>query len=104
MLPPVLANVKETCLFWLDAHYSGGITFKGSIETPISKELNLILSHPEEHIILIDDARNFVGKEGWPSLELLRDIVNRRRTGWVFEVRDDIIRIHKSHQRRSPND
>lgn len=33
VLPHVLAQVSEPSLFWLDAHYSAGITAKGNTET-----------------------------------------------------------------------
>ena len=34
MLPKVLNSVKEPTLFWLDGHYSGGITARGVKDTP----------------------------------------------------------------------
>jgi len=96
MLPDILANITQPCLFWLDAHYSGGVTAKGKLETPSLLELHHILDHPiAEHVILIDDARCFVGKNDYPTIEDLRDFILKRRPGWVFYVKDDIIRIHK---------
>ncbi|KKK99589.1 hypothetical protein LCGC14_2631260 [marine sediment metagenome] len=35
VLPIIISKIKQPCLFWLDAHYSSGITAKGEIETPI---------------------------------------------------------------------
>src|SRR6185369_3710483 len=56
LLSDYLANINEPCLFWLDGHYSGGITAKGTLETPIKNELTVILKHPvDSHVILIDD-------------------------------------------------
>src|SRR4029079_19466137 len=50
-----IANIHEPCLFWLDGHYSGGITARGTLETPIKNELTVILKHPvDSHVILID--------------------------------------------------
>jgi hypothetical protein len=45
VLPEVMANINEPCLFWLDAHYSGGVTAKSVLETPIVKELRVLLEH-----------------------------------------------------------
>jgi hypothetical protein len=60
VLPKVLSQLYVPAVFWLDAHYSMGITAKGNQNTPILEELKLILSHPiKNHIILIDDARCF---------------------------------------------
>jgi hypothetical protein len=95
-LPRILMDVTRPCLFWLDAHYSGGITAKGALETPVIQELSCIFRHSvAEHVILIDDAREFVGRNDYPTIEELRNLTFERRPDWIFEVKDDIIRIHK---------
>jgi hypothetical protein len=95
LLPQVLAGLNEPALFWLDAHFSGGATAKGDLETPIIQELDGILNHAvRDHVILIDDARCFVGANDYPTVDSVRTTVLSRRPGWTFEVRDDIIRIH----------
>jgi hypothetical protein len=95
VLPRLLVQIDEPCLFWLDAHYSGGGTAQGRVLTPIFEELERILNHPLwTHVILIDDACDFVGAEGYPTIAELKDFVCARRPGWKFHVRDDIIRIH----------
>lgn len=92
VLERILVEVSEPCLFWLDAHYSGGETARGELETPIEKELELIFArrNPAD-IILIDDARLFTGVT-YPALESLehRAASSHLRS---FEVTDDIIRI-----------
>jgi hypothetical protein len=96
VLPDIINHLTRPCLFWLDGHYSGGITSKGQLETPVSKELESILQHPlASHVILIDDARCFTGQNDYPTIEELRDYLRRARPQWAFEVRDDIIRIHE---------
>lgn len=98
VLPDILINLKEPCVFWLDGHYSEGITAKGKIETPIMQELHHILDHSiSEHIILIDDARLFIGQNDWPTIEDLQNLIFEKHPDWEFEVKDDIIRIHKRH-------
>jgi len=95
VLPEILKSVSQPCLFWLDSHYCGGVTAKGSKVTPVVEELGTILAHPiEAHVILVDDARCFRGVGDWPTLEALRNLVITARAGWVFEVRHDIIRIY----------
>jgi hypothetical protein len=92
VLPEILRSLREPALFWLDAHYSGGATARGKKETPIAEELMAILAHPiKEHVILIDDARCFNGARDYPTLDTLQGLVGG--TGFLFEVRDDIIRI-----------
>lgn len=41
----ILKQIRESCLFWLDAHYSGGITATGNKHSPIIEEINTILKH-----------------------------------------------------------
>jgi hypothetical protein len=94
LLPAVLASISHPCLFWLDAHYSGGITAKGAVETPILSELACILSHRlHNHVVLIDDAREFTGAHDYPTLTAVRDLVAQHRPQSVIRVQHDIIRI-----------
>lgn len=95
VLPRILREIARPCLFWLDAHHSGVLTARGSIESPVLPELQAILSHPVAgHVVLIDDAHEFVGQGGYPTIPELRALVGERRPGWVCQVEDDIIRLH----------
>ncbi|HOX15144.1 MAG TPA: hypothetical protein PLP18_03360 [Smithellaceae bacterium] len=96
ILPVLLAEIKEPCLFWLDAHFSGGVTGQADSETPIIKEIKAILEHScSDHVVLIDDAREFTGNKNYPTLEELRQLIQQRRKEWRMVVDADIIRIHK---------
>ena len=44
ILPSILTKINEPTLFWLDGHYSGESTSKGNLNTPILRELNLVLN------------------------------------------------------------
>jgi FkbM family methyltransferase len=100
LLPAILEMVDEPALFWLDAHYSGDGTGRGQVDSPIVKELQSIFAHPvKDHVILIDDARQFLGKDGYPTLDELRALVLGSRPGAAFQVKDDIIRIHTQRRR-----
>ncbi len=95
VLPEILAGITGPCLFWLDAHCSGGVTARGDCETPVVKEVAAILDHDERgHVVLIDDARCFVGKDGYPTLDQLRNLILAIRPEWTFEVEDDIVRAY----------
>ena len=90
-----IGRINEPCLFWLDGHYSGGITAKGALETPIKNELTAILSHPiDGHVILIDDARCFTGENDYPTLDELRNFIAERKPKHKFSVEHDVIRAH----------
>lgn len=94
VLPHVLSKIPQSCLFWLDAHYSGGITARGIDDTPILRELQKIFDHPiKDHVILIDDSRCFVGQDGYPTIDELRHFLNEKQPNYTFEVADDIICI-----------
>jgi hypothetical protein len=94
-LPRVLESLQEPALFWLDGHFSGGVTSRGRLETPIVQELKAVLQHPVGgHVVLIDDSREFTGQHDYPTLDEIRTLVLERRPGSAFEVEDDIIRIH----------
>jgi len=99
VLPEILKDVTQPCLFWLDAHWSAGSTAKGELETPILQELRCILNHAsaENHIVLIDDARCFTGGNDYPTLHVLKDFIREMHPNWIFEVKDDIIRIHSNN-------
>lgn len=54
ILPKLLKKINNPCIFWLDGHYSGGITARGELNTPIFKELEAVLNHKiKNHVILI---------------------------------------------------
>ncbi len=98
VLPRVLANIDKPCLFWLDAHWSEGSTAKGKTNTPILQELQCILNYKkaDEHIVLIDDARLFIGMDDYPTLEALEHFVRAIHPNWIFDVKDDIIKTHSN--------
>lgn len=74
VLPELREHIKQPCLFWLDAHYSGKGTALAERETPIVAELSCIFAHAaNQHVILIDDARCFNGQSDYPSLVELRN-------------------------------
>ena len=94
LLGEILGNLSEPAIFWLDAHYSGGITGRADADTPIERELSGIFSHAVKgHVILIDDARLFVGRHNYPRIRSLAQLASRN--GYQFKIRDDIIRIYK---------
>jgi hypothetical protein len=96
VLPVIMEELLGPTLFWLDGHYSGGITAKGEMDTPISKELQTILdSSNKDHVILIDDARCFDGTNDYPFLDELLAIV-RSSSEYEIEVSADIIRLTPS--------
>ena len=91
VLMQLTPTLTEPALFWLDGHYSGGITAKGSTVCPIFGELNAIFNHNQHHIILIDDARLFVGEDDYPTLAELSAYIKDHNRDYNVTVKDDII-------------
>jgi hypothetical protein len=92
ILDNVMKHVgNRTVFFWLDGHYSGGITGKAtSYETPIRMELqaiaNFIRTRPStKPIIAIDDARCFGSMLGYPTLSDLVSFANDASLMWNIE-------------------
>jgi hypothetical protein len=95
MLPRLLDHIDQPCVFWLDAHFSRGLSTKGEVDTPIEQELEAILNHhTHPHVILIDDARDFNGTNYYPKLRDLRKELMTKRPSWIFEIKGNIIRFH----------
>lgn len=93
LMASVINKLDSPALFWLDGHYSGGLTAQGTIDTPICAELEAILmSRHKEHVILIDDVRCFDGTNNYPHLDDLLKVV-RDKSNYCAEVSADIIRL-----------
>lgn len=93
MLGQMINEIEEPIIFWLDGHYSGGMTAKGEQECPIWGELDKIFPTSASHVLLIDDARCFVGENGYPTLDELRMYFDKLEIPYTFEVDCDVIRV-----------
>lgn len=90
-----LRGLEQPALFWLDAHYSAGVTAMGALQTPVKDELRAILSHRiKRHHILIDDVKDFNGQNDYPTVAEILDMVQEfgfedyevRVEGAVFRI------------------
>ena len=95
-LPALLNSLnaleKSDISFWLDGHYSGGDTFHGLLDTPISKELATIAQHIESFssvTVLVDDVRCFnpiiSDFAHYPDLEFLVKFAIGNDLYWTIE-------------------
>ena len=93
LLPVVLASLDGPALFWLDGHYMGEESGRGTEDTPVIAEMTALVGHAVRgHVVLIDDARLFDGTGGYPRLEAFTAWVEERRPGTRVSVDGDIIR------------
>ncbi|MBN2762819.1 MAG: hypothetical protein JXR41_07000, partial [Bacteroidales bacterium] len=62
VLDNITKDLQEPAIFWLDGHYSAGITARGDKDCPIYGEINAIFRYKKlDHILLVDDACYFNG-------------------------------------------
>jgi hypothetical protein len=93
VLNKLIPQIDNPALFWLDGHWSGGITAKAEKECPVPEELEAILKSQLLHVILIDDARLFNGIHDYPTLEEIKNIVTNNEKNYHLEIDSDIIRL-----------
>jgi len=95
ILPKLIKKINSRSLFWLDAHHSMGITSKGTTETPILKELKSISRDKiKNHVILVDDARDFKGVGDYPTIKKVKQFVKKNFSDYKTKIESDIILIY----------
>ncbi len=79
--------IRQPVLFWLDAHYSGGNTYKGQF--PILNEIDIINAQYDNAVLLIDDARFitscWTGSQYCELVELIKALDKKKRYIAIFE-------------------
>ena len=87
IFPELLAKLSGGVCFWLDGHFSGGITTKSLLDTPIKSELREIgrnLHLYDRCVVLIDDIRE-CGSGDYPPLEYFVFWALRHGFNWTIE-------------------
>lgn len=91
-LPRVLEALSEPAVFWLDGHWSGEGTGKGDVEEPVLLSLRQIREHPVRgHVVFIDDARYFDGKDGRPGIVEVLLRLQEVDPSYRIRILDDIV-------------
>jgi len=92
VMPSLLLRLKGDINFWLDGHYSAGVTFKGNKNCPVEEELIAIknnLLNFTKVSILIDDVRLFLPTNttysDYPSIGFLVDWARVNNFNWRVE-------------------
>jgi hypothetical protein len=93
LLKGILEEVNEPAIFWLDAHYSGGLTARGDSDCPIYEEIDVIFEKQRNHVLLIDDARCFNGQGDYPEIDQLTNYIQSKNPQYKVSVENDIIRF-----------
>jgi hypothetical protein len=97
----LLATIGGNVCFWLDGHYSAGVTFKGPQDTPIMDELTAIgrnIAQMGKIVVMVDDVRCFDPRNpefsAYPPVDFLVDWARKHNLTWHIE--HDIF-IAKNH-------
>jgi hypothetical protein len=91
ILEDIVKNLQSDISFWLDGHFSGDITFKGELSSPIVNELEIIaryLPNLTNVRVLVDDVRDFVfgsKDESYPSIDYLVSWARKNNLYWTIE-------------------
>lgn len=96
----LLAPAREPTLYWLDAHWSGGLTAGEEHECPVLDELRLTSPGTNADCYLIDDAHMFNGAPSaphnpaqWPTVSDIEALVTTLRPGYSVTVVENVIVI-----------
>jgi hypothetical protein len=105
-LRELVPQLEGPALFWLDAHWSTGKTAGREDQCPILEEIALINQSPQEHFIVIDDARLFTAPpppplrvEQWPDIwRIEKELQKGPFPRYVIITRDMIVAAPKKHE------
>lgn len=90
----IINSISTRAVFWLDGHYSGTYTALGDVECPIYGEIDGVFSGKiKDHILLVDDARCFVGENSYPTVEELYNYIKKYNPNYKMSVFVDILRF-----------
>lgn len=95
---PALIDATHPTFYWLDGHWSGGVTAGAEEECPILGELAALRSGHPDDVILVDDARLFAAAPPpphdpakWPTLAELFDALMREEVPRHITILEDIV-------------
>jgi hypothetical protein len=92
VLADIVKTIKDTAIFWLDGHYSGGRTGRGKKDCPVYEELAAIFNNSKtRHVIIIDDVRLFNGTSDYPLLQDFLNWWNVNHPDYDVEIIDDLM-------------
>ncbi|MDA7921684.1 hypothetical protein N9Z18_01540 [Verrucomicrobiales bacterium] len=87
----VIGESPGRVVFWLDGHYSGGIT--ATSKCPLVEEVRTILTRRPHDVILIDDVHCFGVAKDYPTVQSIEEMVVGLSPGAKLQVEDNILRI-----------
>jgi hypothetical protein len=97
-LPIILKKLRLPAIIWLDAHWSGGITFGEEDECPLIEEIEALKNSRNPNYIFIDDARMFTAPppkphnpKYWPDIRTVLSKLGEIRENSYTIIFEDVI-------------
>ena len=101
-LKTLLPKLSKKCIFWLDAHWSGGDTYGETNQCPLIEEIKIINEYQMESFIFIDDARLFLSPpqpphqmDDWPHVTEIIHLLNAYNQSRYIVIIEDVIIVPK---------
>ena len=93
VFPNLIPKLTGEINFWLDGHFSTGVTHQGPKDSPIEEELACIeknIGNFSKIAILVDDIRYFINPSshqftGYPKIDVLVDWAKKNNLEWHIE-------------------
>ncbi len=77
---------NSSVLYWLDGHYSGGVTALGEDFSPIINELSAIFNkNSHNYVAIIDDVRLFKNDSNYISLDDLEKYITQNNKNYYYD-------------------
>ncbi|MEO5650328.1 MAG: hypothetical protein ABIR03_10460 [Ginsengibacter sp.] len=97
VLPDLVTDIEGTCLFWLDGHWCDVTELGKDKECPLLDEIKALKNFGDS-VILIDDARAFLGplppphdNSQWPGIDEIFLLLKAQFPANLVTIVDDVI-------------
>ena len=94
----IVEKLNGSSVFWLDAHWSGGLTYGKNDQCPLIEEINILNCSKSENFIFIDDARLFTSPpqhplrlDQWPNIVKVIDVLCSNNSERYIVIIEDVI-------------
>ena len=88
-LKDALNGASFNGLVYLDAYYSGGVTGRGEVETPLKNEIDVILKSKFKGVVVVNNLRCMTGSNDYPKKQEVLEKI--KKSGHVYHFEKDLL-------------